>query len=226
MLRYRSVYILFSLVISCKSYDLKPNAQSVILIPNNTSLLQSIKAARTNSQSNFARCKFLGEVAFKGADSPEKTENDIKNQASDAGANTVFGQAYSDVYGGEMYACDGLDNIMLEQKQIDVKEEQQREIHVAAAEKEALEAIEKMEKELYSKPHHWLYCGVAGRSNMPPSVVLGMLKKFKLESYDSSAQCEDVVFFKNQISMQMGIGCICQFIEISRQKAEELNNRQ
>lgn len=225
MLRYRLVYILINLMISCKSYDLKPNAKSVNLFPNNTSLLRSIQAARTNSQSNFARCKFLGEVASKGADSPEKTENDIKNQASDAGANTVFGQIYSDVYDGEMYFCDGLENLIAEQKQIDVKEAQEREIQAAAAEKEALAAKEKREKELYTKPHHWLYCAVAGRSNMPPSVAQGMLKRFKLESYDSSAKCEDAAFFKNQLAMQMGIGCICQFIKISRQKAEAFDRR-
>ncbi|EPG64663.1 hypothetical protein [Leptospira wolffii] len=81
------------------------------------------------------------------------------------------------------------------------------------------------EKELYTKPHHWLYCGPTENSNVPPSVTQEALKQFKLEAFDESIKCADTAWLKNRIAGQMGIGCICKYIQIDRKKAEVMNGR-
>lgn len=83
----------------------------------------------------------------------------------------------------------------------------------------------KREKELYSRPHHWLYCSTTGYSNVHPSVTREFLKSFKLTAYEDSKQCEDAAWGKNQIAMQMGIGCVCKYMSIDKSQAEKLNNR-
>ncbi|TGK94058.1 hypothetical protein EHQ30_11090 [Leptospira brenneri] len=83
----------------------------------------------------------------------------------------------------------------------------------------------KKEKELYSRPHYWLYCSTTGYSSMPPSVTNQFLESMKLVAYEESSQCENAAWTKNQFAMQMGIGCICKYMSIDKKQADKLNNR-
>ncbi|TGM65849.1 hypothetical protein EHQ94_02085 [Leptospira meyeri] len=83
----------------------------------------------------------------------------------------------------------------------------------------------KREKELYSRPHYWLYCSTTGYSSMHPAVTNQFLQSMKLIAYDESLQCENAAWAKNQMAMQMGIGCICKFMKIDKSQADKLNNR-
>jgi len=76
------------------------------------------------------------------------------------------------------------------------------------------------EKELYSKPHHWLICEATGYSQVPPSVTQAMLKKFKLEAFDEQSKCADTAWYKNQMANQMGIMCGCVYLKLDRNKAK------
>ena len=80
-------------------------------------------------------------------------------------------------------------------------------------------AEEKRERELYSKPHHWLICESTGYSQVPPSLTQAMLKKFKLEAFDDGGKCADTAWYKNQMANQMGILCSCVYMKLDRKKA-------
>lgn len=200
----------------------------------NGALLASIRDENKQKRSSvFSKCKYLGEVV---SDAKILTFPDLRNQAGEIGANLFFSDGENE-HKGIAYRCDDLNGILAAQKEIDLKKAREQEVQTAkeAREREEIDAREakqrkqeelaakeKRGKELYSKPHHWLYCGATGYSNMPPSVTQEMLKQFKLEVFDENGKCEDTAFLKNQMGQQMGIGCTCKFQKVDRQKAESL----
>lgn len=216
------------LFLYCKSYDLNPKGRSVQIFPAKSSLYKSINNPNQERNSIFSKCVSLDRVYSIGGATDGERENDIRNQAAEMGANLIF-ELKNDSSEGVMYRCDDLDAIIATQREIDLKKKKEQD-EIEAREKairDKEESAEKArkEKELYSKAHHWLFCAPTGYSNLPPSITQEMLSQFKLEAFDSKDECDNTAFFKNRLAMQMGIGCICKYITISRKKAEALNGR-
>lgn len=120
------------LISSCKSYELKPEAQGVrvwIMAQEYDSLLQSIQSNSQNKNSVFSKCKFLGQAPetewntnpYRNI-SNRDLENDIKNQAARNGANVVFCNNSTVCKSGLMYHCENIEAILVAQKDIDERE--------------------------------------------------------------------------------------------------------
>ena len=204
------------LISSCKSYELRPEAQGVrvwIMAQEYDSLLQSIQSNSQNKNSVFSKCKFLGQAPetewntnpYRNI-SNRDLENDIKNQAARNGANVVFCNNSTVCKSGLMYHCENVDLILVAQKEIDEREAEKLK---AAREKE--------EKELYTKPHHWVTCVASGYTQMPPSIVQSILEtNFPPKAFDSENACADNASYLTQVGSQFGIKCKCKYVKLSR----------
>ncbi|MCT8335868.1 hypothetical protein NUH30_19430 [Leptospira sp. 85282-16] len=85
--------------------------------------------------------------------------------------------------------------------------------------------FEKLNENLYSKPQYWLYCDVTNTGNVSPSVSKNLLKEFPLTAFESQNKCEEKAYIQNQITMQFGVACICQYILIKKEKFDLINSR-
>ncbi len=201
------------LISSCKSYELRPEAQNILFSRGYSSLLMSIKNNSKNQNSVFSNCKNLGYVSTEKDDfwrsratTQSERENDLKNQAAIKGANVLFCDSSKDCYSGEIYHCENLNSVIAAQREIDEREAQ-----------ELKATREKEEKELYSKPHHWVTCIATGYSQMPPSIVQSMLEKnFPPKAFDSENVCADNASYLTQVGSQFGIQCKCKYLKMNR----------
>lgn len=207
----KSTILFFCLILlmSCKSYELRPEARSVELLPRD-SLFASIVENKQNSNSPFSKCRSLGDASSDATDE-DLAENDVKNQAAAKGANVAFG--YRDFL---LYNCESLGTLITAQKEIDEKRINQARIQQEIHDREARVAQEKREKELYSKPHYWLYCGKRPRSQVLPSITSAALRDFKPKAFEKkdSGKCDDEAHIKNMVAANFGIACICTDKEI------------
>lgn len=201
---------------SCKSYELRPDAQNVrvrFMVQEYDSLLKSIQNNNQNQNSVFSKCKLLGDAPEAEWDSnPYRNitnsdlENDIKNQAAKKGANVVFCNDSIVCKSGIMYRCENVNAILAAQKEMDEQEAEKLKV-----------TREKEEKELYTKPHHWMTCVAGGYTQIPPSIVKSMLNdNFSPKAFDSESVCADKAFYFTQVGSQFGIQCTCKYVRLNR----------
>jgi hypothetical protein len=211
-------------VVTCKSYQVRPEAQAIQFLRGYYSLLKSIEDNSLNQSSVFSKCKFLGNLSTEQDDfwrfratTERERENDLKNQAALKGANVFFCNNTEDCYTGKMYRCENFKAVIAAQKEIDEQKEQELKVAKEKEQEELKAAREKEEEELYSKPHHWVTCVATGYSQMPPSMVQSMLEKnFSPKAFDSEKECTDKAWYFSQVGSNFGIQCKCKYLKLNR----------